>query len=247
MYTIHELATLANITTRTLRYYDQIGLLHPTNYSECGYRLYDQQEVKRLQQILFYKEFGLSLEQITRVLDDEQQLQKLLEKQQQLISAQQQQLHRLQQNIQRTLQELREEQSMNDNERFDGFKKALIEENEQQHGQEIRAKYGEETIDASNAKLMGKTAAQYADMQQLEQQLFEQLQLGLQAGLDSDYAKTAAQLHKKWLMHSWTKYTPDMHKSVANMYVYDERFKVYYDQHTEGMAQFLHDAIHKHL
>lgn len=246
MYTIQALAKLANITTRTLRYYDQIGLLPPAKYSEHGYRLYGQQETKRLQQILLYKEFNLSLEQIALVLDDEQQLQTLLEQQQQIISAQQQQLGLLQQNIQRTLQELKEEKGMNDNERFEGFKKALIDDNEQQYGQEIRAQYGEEIVDASNAKLMGKTAAQYAAMQQLEQQLFEQLARGLQAGIKSDYARRAVQLHKEWLMHSWTQYTAEMHKLLADMYVYDERFQHYYDQHEQGMAQFLRDAIQEY-
>lgn len=247
MYSIQQLAKLANVTTRTLRYYDQLGLLHPASYSEGGYRLYDQAELKRLQTILFYKEFNLSLEDIASLLNDDQHFKQLLEKQQQLIVAQQQQLALLQQNIQRTLQELKGEQIMTDNARFEGFKKALIENNEQQYGQAIRTKYGDEAIDTSNAKLMGKTEQQYEEMKQLEQRLFEQLKLGLQLGIQSNAAKEAVYLHKQWLMHSWKDYTPQMHQSLADMYVADERFKAYYDQHGEGMAQFLRDAIQAYM
>lgn len=247
MYSIQQLAKLANVTTRTLRYYDQLGLLHPTSYSKGGYRLYDQAALKRLQTILFYKEFNLSLEDIASLLKDEQHFKALLEKQQQLISAQQHQLALLQRNIQRTLQELKGEQIMTDNERFEGFKKALIEENEQQYGQEIRAKYGNEAIDNSNAKLMGKTEQQYEEMKQLEQRLFEQLKLGLQSGMQSNAAKEAAHLHKQWLIHSWKDYSPQMHQALADMYVADERFTAYYDQHGVGMTQFLRDAIYTYI
>lgn len=247
MYTIQQLAKLANVTTRTLRYYDQLGLLHPASYSEGGYRLYGHAQLKRLQTILFYKEFNLSLEDISSLLEDEHHFKQLLEKQQQLISVQQQQLALLQQNINRTLQELKEGQVMTDNERFEGFKKALIEDNEQQYGQEIRAKYGDEVIDKSNAKLMGKTEQQYEEMKQLEQQLFEELKKGLQSGIQSHAAKKAAYLHKQWLMHSWKDYTPQMHQSLADMYVADARFKAYYDQQGEGLAQFLRDVIYVYM
>ena len=63
-YTIQKLAHLAGISTRTLRYYDQIGLLSPARTNEAGYRIYGAKEVDVLQQILFYKEMGLELARI---------------------------------------------------------------------------------------------------------------------------------------------------------------------------------------
>mgnify|MGYP004564205433 FL=1 len=59
----------------------------------------------------------------------------------------------------------------------------------------------------------------------------------------SDLAQEAAELHKKWLCYYWEKYSKDAHAGVAQMYVYDERFKEYYDKHQDGMAEFLRDAI----
>ncbi|WP_142066547.1 MerR family transcriptional regulator [Brevibacillus sp. AG162] len=61
---VGELAKMAGITIRTLRFYDQIGLFSPSGYSPSGYRLYTEKDISRLQQILSLKELGLSLEQI---------------------------------------------------------------------------------------------------------------------------------------------------------------------------------------
>ena len=67
-YTIKELAELAGISTRTLRYYHQIGLLAPARISRAGYRIYGQKEVDALQQILLQKRMGMGLSQIGKSL-----------------------------------------------------------------------------------------------------------------------------------------------------------------------------------
>lgn len=69
-YTIQQLARIAGISTRTLRYYDEIGLLKPARTSPSGYRIYGQREVNQLQHILFYRELGVSLEVIRKILTD---------------------------------------------------------------------------------------------------------------------------------------------------------------------------------
>lgn len=70
MYTVKALADLAGVTRRTLHHYDRIGLLQPAEVGENGYRYYDEDAVYRLQQILFYRELDLKLEQIKQILDD---------------------------------------------------------------------------------------------------------------------------------------------------------------------------------
>ncbi|WP_123043834.1 MerR family transcriptional regulator [Cohnella candidum] len=69
---VGELAKLAGLTIRTLRYYDQIGLFSPSGHSVAGYRLYGESDLSRLQQILSLKELGLSLEEIKSVLAGDQ-------------------------------------------------------------------------------------------------------------------------------------------------------------------------------
>ena len=67
-YTVHKLARIAGISARTLRYYDEIGLLKPARINSSGYRIYGKAEVDRLQQILFYKELGVSLDLIREII-----------------------------------------------------------------------------------------------------------------------------------------------------------------------------------
>lgn len=67
-YTVQKLSKLAGISTRTLRYYDEIGILKPARINSSGYRIYSQKEIDRLQQILFYKELGVDLESIKSML-----------------------------------------------------------------------------------------------------------------------------------------------------------------------------------
>ena len=67
-YTVQNLGQIAGVSTRTLRYYDEIGILKPARINSSGYRIYGQKEVNRLQQILFYKELGVSLESIKDVI-----------------------------------------------------------------------------------------------------------------------------------------------------------------------------------
>ena len=69
MHTVKEIAELTGVSTRTLRYYDEIGLLFPTGKSESGYRLYDEKALERLQQILFFREFEIPLKEIKSILE----------------------------------------------------------------------------------------------------------------------------------------------------------------------------------
>ncbi|MGO0806770.1 MerR family transcriptional regulator, partial [Clostridioides difficile] len=68
-YTVQKLSKLAGISTRTLRYYDEIGLLKPLKINSSGYRIYGQNEVNKLQQILFYRELGINLENIKNIIN----------------------------------------------------------------------------------------------------------------------------------------------------------------------------------
>ncbi|MGD9093509.1 MAG: MerR family transcriptional regulator [Anaerolineales bacterium] len=67
-YTIKEIADLAGVTTRTLRYYDEIGLLTPASTGENGYRYYDQDSLMQLQQILFFRELDIPLKDIHHIV-----------------------------------------------------------------------------------------------------------------------------------------------------------------------------------
>src|SRR5699024_9397388 len=70
-YTVSQLAKISEISSRTLRYYDEIGLLKPAKINSSGYRIYEETEVDRLQQILFYCELDISLEEIKKIISEQ--------------------------------------------------------------------------------------------------------------------------------------------------------------------------------
>ena len=69
MMTVHEVSKLTGVSIRTLQYYDKIGLLHPTGYTDAGYRLYDDADLERLQHILLFRELEFPLKDIRDILN----------------------------------------------------------------------------------------------------------------------------------------------------------------------------------
>lgn len=247
-YTIQKLADLSGVSARTLRYYDEIGLLRPARASGNGYRIYKQEQVDLLQQILFYRALGVSLEEIKSILSDPHfDRETALEHHLNTLLKQKEQIDVLIRNVKTTIGHLKGEGSMKDHEKFEGLKQQLIEENETQYGEEIRHRYGSESIDAANAKLQGMSPEQY----QLAQDLSAQLNaLLVQAMSDGDPACEAAQsacaIHKEWLCLFWPEgmYSKEAHLSLTSMYVEDERFTAYYDKATgTGATAFLQQAM----
>lgn len=70
MMTVHEVSKLAGVSIRALQYYDKIGLLHPTGYTDAGYRLYDDADLERLQHILLFRELEFPLKDIKKIVDN---------------------------------------------------------------------------------------------------------------------------------------------------------------------------------
>lgn len=243
-YTVRQLANLAGVSPRTLRYYDQIGLLKPGATSEAGYRLYGAAEVERLQQILFYRELGLELEQIRKIVTDPAfDIVSALREHRRRLLAERERLDTLIANVDKTIAAKEGRTIMTDRERFEGFKKRLIEENEQKYGQELRAKYGDDIVDQSNAKLMNLSPEQYKELTRIGEALLETLAAAFRTGDPAgELAQKAADLHRQWLMFFWPAYDAEAHANLAQMYVDDERFKAYYEKEP-GMTAFLRDAI----
>ncbi len=70
MKTVKDVSEITGVSIRTLRYYDEIGLLKPTEFSDAGYRLYDDKALERLQEIMFFKELEIPLEDIKKIMDN---------------------------------------------------------------------------------------------------------------------------------------------------------------------------------
>ena len=147
-------------------------------------------------------------------------------------------------NVEKTISYKKGEVKMSNKEKFEGFKKDLIKQNEQNYGDEIRKKYGDKQVNQSNEKILGLSEEEFNVFKQLEIDIIEKLK---EAMLENDpageKAQKACELHKKWLTYSWNFYTKDAHRNLGEMYVADERFKKYYDDNKQGMAEFFRNAL----
>lgn len=201
--------------------------------------------VNRLQQILFYRELGVSLEDIGRILsspdfDSESALQSHL----QALLAKQKQIDTLIANVEKTLMTMKGADTMTDKEKFDGFGEQLVAENEEKYGAEIRAKYGDETVDRSNAKVRTMSKARYEETEQLRKRLESKLSEAFASGDPTGpLAREACELHREWLTCYTDSYSKEYHMGLAEMYVNDARFTEYYDAIAPGCTAFLRDAI----
>jgi len=243
--TIKKLSVLAGISTRTLRYYDEVGILKPARINSSGYRIYGQKEINQLQQVLFYRELGFSLEKIKEIITSPtfDNLTALHEHQQKLL-VKQKQLTRLIATVEKTIAEAEGKTKMSNQEKFEGFKQKMIDDNEQKYGDEIREKYGDEQVDKSNQKVKNMTEEEHQYISQLAENIHTTLAEAFKTGDPAgELAQKAVEIHREWLTFYWGWYKAEAHAGLGQMYVDDNRFKAYYDKEVPGTAEFLRDAI----
>ena len=236
-YSIQELSRLSGVTTRTLRWYDQIGLLKPSRVAESGYRYYGGAEVDRLQDILYYRALGVELAQIKECLDDPS-FDRLAALRNHLaaLEAERERLEQLIRSVKDTIGAEERNEIMSDEQKFEAFKRRTVTHNEEVYGAEIRTKYGDQEVDEANAAVMGLTQAQYQEWTDLGREIQERLEAAVQAGLspEDQEGKEITALHRRWLTITGKQYDPARHRGIAELYVMDERFTAYYDKRVPG-------------
>ncbi|EEM03389.1 Transcriptional activator tipA [Bacillus pseudomycoides] len=231
---VKEVADLVGISVRTLHHYDEIGLLTPDETTESGYRLYSNENLETLQQILFFKELGFSLKNIKEIImspsfDREEALQlhkkMLLEKRARL--------DKVIATIDKTIKHTKGEIQMTNKEKFEGF-----DFSQNPYEQEARERWGDEAVDKAN-----KTAAGMPKEKQEEfNGIYRKLATLRNGAPDSKEAQEAIQEWYDYLQN-FGQYSLETFKGLGQMYVDDERFTKNIDQFGEGLAQFMCDAM----
>ena len=248
-YSISQLSKLAGVSSRTLRYYEEIGLLLPREKGDNGYRYYDSRQVDRLQQIMFYRSFDMELDDIKNILnsDDFNQVT-ALESHLVKLENQKAKINRLIDSVNKTIMSLKGETTMSDKEKFAAFKQNVVNENEKKYGAEIRKKYGDKTVDDTNKKILDMSQESWNSLEELNERLNKTLKAAVEEGNPaSETAQKACALHKEWLGHYWNFYSKEAHLNLCLMYTQDERFKEYYEKIAPGCADFLYEAMKIYL
>jgi DNA-binding transcriptional MerR regulator len=238
-YTVRQLAAVAGISARTLHYYDQIGLLQPQRNPDNGYRLYDRPAALRLQQILFLRELGLSLEEIQAVLDrPDFDLLGALQQHRQALLERQERLARLVRTVDRTIFALKGNIAMDNKELFEGFN----EEQQQEYEAEAEQLWGSETVNQSRQRW-----GSYSD--EKKRQIFaegKQIYLDLAAAIPHGPTSPQAQAGiARWHQNIRYFYEPtkEIMLGLADGYNDDPRFAEFFERIHPGLNKFMRQAI----
>lgn len=240
MYTIKELADLAGVTTRTLRYYDQQGLLPPARIGQNAYRYYDQSSLLRLQQIMFYRELDLPLREIADILEHPDfQLIKALEDHQEAIQNKIYQYQKLLKTVQQTILSIKGVEKMDDKEFFEGFDETLYED-------EARERWGS----APEYEQSQRNWSSYSEEQKQKiknegkEITFRMVTKNPEAKPDdSDIQLAVSDYHRYINQYFYTCEVEHM-RGLADMWVEDPRFAANYEGIREGGAAFVREAVH---
>lgn len=245
-YTVKQVARLSGVSVRTLHHYDEIGLLKPADVGANGYRYYGQDELLRLQQILFHRELGFALDEIGRVLDapDFDRITALKAHRTKL-EAQAQRTRRLVRTIDETLAALQGATTMDDKAMYQGFDPAKQAEHEawlvDRYGGDMPAR-----IDDAKAAMKNLPPAGFEQLMAEAEEIEAAVAKALRDGLPADSSAVQAIMirHAAWVGRSWNR-TPTREAFVGLGGLYQEHpeFRARYEGRVAGLADYLAEAM----
>lgn len=238
MMTVHEVSALSGVTIRTLRYYDRVGLLCPAARTEAGYRLYDDETLRKLQRILLLRELKIPLRDVSRLLKMSETAQReAIGRQITLLELKKERTEKL---IALARRLSKGEETMD----FSPFDRCK----EEAYTAEAKARWGEtEAYGAYEKKAASRTEAEGSLLAGRMMQIFADFG----ALKDGDPASEAAQAKVKELQDFISTHyypcTDAILMGLGQMYVADERFRANIDAAGgEGTAAFVQKAIAVH-
>lgn len=239
MYRVNELATAAGVTVRTLRYYDKIGLLSPSRHSTSGYRLYDETAALRLQQILFYRELGLPLAEIKRLLDaPDFDLLAALESHRAELGKRIARLRTLSRTVENTIAYMKGETSMEKAGIFAGF----TPEEEEYYAKEAEKMYDPDIVRESNRKWKAYGSDGQRHILDEGKAIYREIVAAMPGGPGSPEVQELVGRWRAHMSNFWTP-SPDQLVPLAESYAADPRFKANFDAMHPKLAEFLGQAV----
>ena len=245
MKSVNEVSKLSGVSRRTLQYYDEIGLLPPSAVKESGYRQYDDENLRRLWSILFYKELGISLDEIRLLLENSKEMGKeLIRQHKQILLEKQSQLQKLIQSADRILNDEFDISMLRD------FDKNKLETMKKTYANEIRvllesgfflpaAKSG---IVSGNVSIQNISKIMNLDLGKiiaLGMEVSEKFRKAMKDGSDSLMAKEAVTAYREFI-NMLAPCDDTMLRKIGQAYL---KYKEDLDEKTPGLAEFVSSAI----
>ena len=239
-YTVHQVATLAGVSVRTLHHYDQIKLLRPSSRTAAGYRLYGETDLLRLQQILFFRELDFPLGEIQRILDDPGCDQvKALESHRRMLHERADRLALLLSTVDKTIQKLTEDtMTLTDADLYEGFSQEQIE----RYKREVKERYDPKLVAESDRRVrkMSKTQWQAVgeDGKAVTRRMAEFMD---RDPGDPEVQETIAR-HHAWIENFYPA-SAEVYSGLGQLYVEHPEFRAYYEAYAPNLADFMQAAM----
>jgi DNA-binding transcriptional MerR regulator len=242
-YSIGQVAGLAGVTIRTLHHYDEIGLLSPDDRSSAGYRRYGEHELARLQQILFYRELGFALVEITAMLDDPYaNPQDHLRRQHEMLLDRGRRIQEMVDAVEKAMEAEKMGISLTPEERFEVFGA----DDPTRYADEVEERWGgTDAYRESRRRTKAYTKEDWLAIKQESADIDGSFVAAMGVGepADGEVAMAVAERHRQHINRRFYDCSYEFHTGLADMYVTDERFAENYNTQAKGLAQYVHDAI----
>ncbi|MFJ7152214.1 MerR family transcriptional regulator [Streptomyces sp. NPDC100445] len=242
-YSVGQVAGFAGVTVRTLHHYDEIGLLVPGDRTHAGHRRYDDTDLDRLQQILFYRELGFPLDEVAALLDDpDPDPRAHLRRQHELLTARIEKLKKMAAAVEHAMEARSMGIGLTPEERFEVFG----DFDPDRYADEVEERWGDtEAYRQSRRRTASYTKEDWkritGEMDALHHRMAALLADGTPA--DSAAAMDVAEEHRRFITRAYYDCGHALHACLGEMYVSDERFTATYEDIRPGLAGYLRDAI----
>lgn len=242
-YTVKQLANLAGITPRTLRHYDKVGLLSPASHGKNGYRYYEDEELNRLQQILFFKELEFPLKEIKRILSHPNFDPKdSLLYQKRLLTLKKKRLERIIKSIDKTILRMNNQQKPSNEDMYEGLSSEVIDE----YKKEAKERWGgTDAYKQSQERVKNFTKDDWKTIKEEGRKNMEDLVALMLEGKEVTSAEVQkeVEVHYKGISRFYDC-SMQMYHGLADMYLTDQRFADYYRKFHPELPEYLVAAIH---
>ncbi|MEV5127533.1 MerR family transcriptional regulator [Streptomyces decoyicus] len=242
-YSVGQVAAFAGVTVRTLHHYDEIGLLLPGERNHAGHRRYGEDDLDRLQQILFYRELGFPLDEVAALLDDPHaDPQEHLRRQHDLLTGRIGRLQEMAAAVEHAMEARRMKVRLTPEEKFEVFG----DFDPDAHAAEAEERWGgTDAYKESQRRAAAYTKDDWkrltAEFDALHRAMADLLAQGVPA--DSEAAMDVAEEHRRFISGTYYDCTYEMHSGLGEMYVTDERFTATYEAIRPGLAVYMRDAM----
>ncbi|WP_411844439.1 MerR family transcriptional regulator [Salinicoccus sp. HZC-1] len=235
---VKEVAGLVGVSVRTLHHYDKIGLLEPDEVTETGYRKYSEEDLELLQQILFFKKLGFSLENIKKMIyNPHYNRQEALEMQKRMLKDEAAKIDQMIKTIDKTLLHMKGNIEMTNEEKFEG-----IDFTNNPYEEEAREKWGNDAVDESERRINRMAGQDQEELKRRFDEIYKNIAEIRHTDPESEKAQKAIEEWYEYL-NDIGNYSPEVFMGLGQMYIADERFTKNIDQYGEGLAQFMSEAM----